>query len=87
MAGWLTLLNELEIPDGAVAGLRASDKPKLRGRLLQLPAEDRPIFFEGPPLDVLTALQTLLPAALIGQAQQFFTMILLHGLLQHLGAS
>ncbi len=41
MAEWHTILDQLEIPDGAVAGLSASDKPVLRGKLLQLPAADR----------------------------------------------
>ncbi|KAL0020513.1 hypothetical protein WJX79_006681 [Trebouxia sp. C0005] len=45
MAEWYTVLDQLEIPDGAVAGLSASDKPVLRGKLLQLPAVDRPFFF------------------------------------------
>lgn len=44
MTDWQRLLEQLEIPDGAVAGLSASDKPTLRGRLLQRPAEDRALF-------------------------------------------
>lgn len=67
MADWLTLLDQLEIPDGAVAGLSAADKPVLRGKLLQLPASDRPLFFYGQPLEVLKTLHTLLPAASSGQ--------------------
>ncbi|DBA84044.1 TPA: hypothetical protein ACH3X1_006526 [Trebouxia sp. C0004] len=61
MAEWHTILDQLEIPDGAVAGLSASDTPVLRGKLLQLPAADRPLFFVGQPLDVLKTLCTLLP--------------------------
>ena len=74
MAEWLTLLDQLEIPDGAVTGLSASDKPVLKGRLLQLPAADRPLFFDGPPLEVLKTLRTLLPYGPSGQAQ----LLLLH---------
>ena len=69
MAEWLALLDQLEIPDGAVTGLNAADKPVLKGKLLQLPAADRPLFFDGPPLDVLRTLRTLLPDAPPGQAQ------------------
>ena len=58
MAEWHTVLDQLEIPDGAVAGLSASHKPVLRGKLLQLPAADRPYFFVGEPLDVLKTLHT-----------------------------
>ena len=68
MADWQTTLGQLEIPDGAVQGLSASDKPVLRGKLLQLPAVDRPLFFVGQPLDVLKTLRTLLPDAPSGQA-------------------
>ncbi len=75
MAEWHTILDQLEIPDGAVAGLSASDKPVLKGKLLQLPAADRPFFFVGQPLDVLKTLRTLLPDAPSGQAQRFFNMI------------
>ncbi len=67
MADWLKLLDQLEIPDGAVAGLSAADKPVLRGKLLQLPASDRPLFFHGQPLEVLKTLHTLLPVATSGQ--------------------
>lgn len=67
MTDWQTLLNQLEIPDGAVAGLNTSDKPTLRGKLLQRPGEDRPLFFVGPPMDVLKTLRTLLPEAPSGQ--------------------
>ena len=69
MAEWLALLDQLEIPDGAVTGLNAADKPVLKGKLLQLPAADRPLFFYGSPLDVLKTLRTLLPDAPSGQAQ------------------
>ena len=75
MAEWHALLDQLEIPDGAVAGLSASDKPVLRGKLLQLPAADRPLFFVGQPLDVLKTLRTLLPDAPSGKAQCLFNMI------------
>jgi len=73
MAEWHTVLDQLDIPDGAVAGLSASHKPVLRGYLLQLPAADRPYFFVGEPLDVLKTLRTLLPEAPSGQAQLFST--------------
>ena len=76
MAEWYTILDQLEIPDGVVAGLRASDKPTLKGKLLQLPAEDRPLFFVGQPLGVLKTLRTLLPDAPSGQAQRFFITML-----------
>ena len=79
MPEWHTILDQLEIPDGAVAGLSASDKPVLRGKLLQLPAADRPFFFVGQPLDVLKTLRTLLPDAPSGQAQHLFNMISLRG--------
>ena len=71
MAAWHTILDQLEIPDGAVAGLSASDKPVLRGKLLQLPAVDRPFFFVGQPLEVLKMLRTLLPDAPSGQLSVF----------------
>ena len=58
MAEWHTILDQLEIADGVVAGLSASDKPVLRGKLLQLPAADRPFFFVGQPLEVLKTLCT-----------------------------
>ena len=61
MANWLTLLNQLEIPDGAVAGPNASDKAFLRGKLLQSPAANRPLFFVGQPLEVLKTLRPLQP--------------------------
>ena len=73
MAEGLTFLDTLEIPDGAVAGLHASHKPVLKGRLLQLPAEVWPYFFDGQPLDVLKTLRTLLTDAPSGQAQQIST--------------
>jgi len=73
MTEWHTILDQLEIPDGAVAGLSASHKPVLRGKLLQLPAADRPYFFVGQPLDVLKTLRTLLPDTPSGQAQRFST--------------
>ena len=69
MAEWQAILDQLEIPDAAVAGLSASDKPVLRGKLLQLPAADRPLFFVGQPMAVLKTLRTLLPDAPSGQAQ------------------
>ena len=68
MADWQSLLELLPIPDGAVEGLSASDKPVLRGKLLQLPAADRPLFFVGQHLEVLQTLRTLLPDAPAGQA-------------------
>ena len=37
MAEWHTILDQLDIPDGAVAGLSASDKPVLRGNCSSLP--------------------------------------------------
>lgn len=61
MAEWQSLLDGLEVTDGAVAGLSASDKPVLESKLLQLPAVDRPLFFIGQPLTVLKRLRTLLP--------------------------
>lgn len=69
MAEWLTLLDRLDIPDGAVTGLSASDKPVLKGKLLQLPAADRPLFFDGPPLEILKTLRTLLPDAPSGKGE------------------
>ncbi len=50
----------------------STDNPVLRGKLLQLPAAYRPLFFVGQPLDVLKTLRTLLPDAPSGQAYQFF---------------
>ena len=67
MPDWLSLLNQLQIPDGAVAGLSVSDKPKLKGKLLQLPAADRLLFFDGEHMEVLQTLRTLLPDAPPGQ--------------------
>ncbi len=84
---WHTILDQLEIPDGAVAGPSAPDKPVLRGKLLQLPAADRPLFFVGQPLDVLKTLRTLLPDAPLGQAQRLFNITLLRSRLQHPCAS
>ena len=63
MAEWLTLLDRLDIPDGAVTGLSASDKQVLKGKVLQLPAAYRQLFFDGPPLEVLKTWRTLLPDA------------------------
>ncbi|DBA79075.1 TPA: hypothetical protein ACH3X1_008929 [Trebouxia sp. C0004] len=80
MADWHTILDQLEIPDGAVEGLSASHKPVLRGKLLQLPAADRPYFFVGQPLDVLKTLRTLLPDAPSGktapESSQVLTAVL-----------
>ena len=67
MPEWHALLDQLEIPDGAVAGLSVADRPVLRGKLLQLPAADRLLFFVGQPLDVLKTLRTLLPDAPSGR--------------------
>ena len=75
MAEWHTKLEQLDIPDGAVAGLGASDKAVLRGRLLQLPAADRPFFFVGQPLEVLKTLRTLLPDAPSGQLSVSSTLL------------
>ena len=49
-AEWHALLDQLEIPDGVVSGLSASDKPVPRGKLLQLPVADMSFFFVGQPL-------------------------------------
>ncbi len=38
-----------------------TDKPTLEGKLLQMSAEDRPLFFRGQHTDVLKKLRTLLP--------------------------
>ena len=62
MPEWHTILDQLEIPDGAVAGLSASDKPVLRGKLLQVPAAERPFFFVGQPGDMLKTLRTQVKA-------------------------
>ena len=59
MADWLSKLEQLDIPVGAVPGLSAADKPFLEGKLLQLPAGDRPLFFRGQHIDVLKKLRTL----------------------------
>ncbi len=75
MPDWLLRLDELEIPDGVVAGLSAADKGILRGKLLQMPDDRAALFFVGvlavlalpAVLAVLRALHTLLP-----QAGQFF---------------
>lgn len=61
MADWRSILDQLEISDGAVAGLSAADKPIIAGKLLQIPAEDRALFFRGQHSDVLRRLRTLLP--------------------------
>ena len=68
MAEWLTILDKLEIPEGAVAGLSTADKPTIEGRLLQLSAEDRALIFRGQHLDVLKRLRTLLPDVSSGEA-------------------
>ena len=68
MAEWLAILDKLEIPEGAVAGLSTADKPTIEGRLLQLPAGDRALFFRGQHLDVLKRLRTLLPDVSSGEA-------------------
>ena len=80
MAEWHTILDQLEFPDGAVSGLSASDKPVLRGKLLQLPAADS--WFVGQPREVLKTLRSLPSVAPSGQAQRLFIMISLCGLLQ-----
>jgi len=61
MVDWLSKLEQLDIPDGAVPGLSNTDKPTLEGKLLQISAEDRPLFFRGQHIDVLKRLRTLLP--------------------------
>lgn len=68
MVDWLTLLDQFEIPDGAVAGLTAADKPTIEGKLLQISPEDRNLFFRGQHTDVLRRLRTLLPDATSGEA-------------------
>lgn len=68
MAEWLTILDKLEIPEGVVAGLSTADKPTIEGRLLQLSAGDRALFFRGQHLDVLKRLRTLLPDVSSGEA-------------------
>ena len=68
MTDWLSKLEQLDIPDGAVAGLSNADKPTIEGKLLQLSAGDRPLFFRGQLIDVLKRLRTLLPDTPAGQA-------------------
>lgn len=68
MADWRSILDQLEISDGAVAGLSAADKPIIAGKLLQIPAEDRALFFRGQHSDVLRRLRTLLPDVASGKA-------------------
>ncbi|DBA75733.1 TPA: hypothetical protein ACH3X1_010150 [Trebouxia sp. C0004] len=45
MAAWHTILDQVEIPDGAVAGLSVSNSG---AKQLQFPAADRPFFFVVP---------------------------------------
>ena len=61
MVDWLSQLEQRDIPAGAVPGLSNTDKPILEGKLLQISAEDRPLFFRGQHMDVLKRLCTLLP--------------------------
>ena len=61
MTDWLSQLEQLDIPDGAVAGLSTAEKPIIEGKLLQLSAGDRPLFFRGQQIDILKRLRTLLP--------------------------
>lgn len=68
MVDWLTTLDRLEIPDGAVAGLSAADKSTIEGKLLQLPTENASLFFRGQHLDILKRLRTLLPDVSSGEA-------------------
>ena len=68
MTDWLSKLEQLKILDGAVAGLSNADKPTIEGKLLQLSAGDRPLFFRGQQIDVLKRLRTLLPDTPAGQA-------------------
>jgi hypothetical protein len=68
MTDWLSKLEQLDIPDGAVAGLSNADKPVLEGKLLQLSAGDRPLFFRGQQIHILKRLRTLLPDTPAGQA-------------------
>lgn len=65
---WMRILDQLEIPDGAVAGLSAADKPTIEGKLLQLPAENQALFFRGQHSSVLKSLRTLLPDVPSGEA-------------------
>ena len=67
MTDWLSKLEQLDIPDGAVAGLSNADKPIIEGKVLQLPAGDRPLFFCGQQIDVLKRLRMLLPDTPAGQ--------------------
>ena len=67
MTDWLSKLDQLDIPDGAVAGLSNADKPIIEGKLLQLSAEDRPLFFRGQQIDVLKRLRTLVSGTPAGQ--------------------
>jgi hypothetical protein len=61
MDDWLLKLDQLDIPDGAVPGLSNTDKPTLEGKLVQVSAEDRLLFFRGQHTNVLKRLRTLLP--------------------------
>ena len=67
MTDWLSKLEQLDIPDGAIAGLSNADKPIIEGKLLQLSAGDRPLFFRGQEIDVLKRLRMLLPDTPAGQ--------------------
>lgn len=67
MTDWLSKLEQLDIPDGAVAGLSNADKPILEGKLLQRSAADRPLFFRGQQIQILKRLRTLLPDTPAGQ--------------------
>ena len=58
-----------------MAGLGASDKPVRRGKVLLLPAADRPVFFVIQPLEVQKTLRTLLLETPSGQAQRFLSMM------------
>ena len=52
MTDWLSKLEQLDIPDGAIAGLSNADKPVIEGKLLQLSMGDRLLFFRGQQIDV-----------------------------------
>ena len=52
MTNWLSKLEQLDISDGAIAGLSNVDRPIIKGRLLQSPAGDRLLFFRGQKMDV-----------------------------------
>lgn len=67
MTDWLSKLEQLDIPDGAIGGLSNADKPIIEGKLLQLSAGDRPLFFRGQQIDVLKRLRMLLPDTPAGQ--------------------